>query len=584
MAKYKSIVTTEVGLALVEDSAYMGHAIQFTALKTGNGVYDGTENLAEATDLKNVCQTFGVGSVSKRGSDILVRAAMNNSGVAAGYSITEIGLYATDPDTDTEVLYAIIVAESGNEDYFPPYAEAPTSITLEMYIGLTEAAGAVTFEVLPVAGTYVPVESFNELLDGTTPVGDSNKLGGKDASEYVLQSAVDNIQSMSRATLSTEGWYRVAKFASNFNFHSCDISIVSRYGSDGCSNHQFRVKETHSNARIEPLSTMSSANSAFTKVRLTTDGTNKYVEVYYAFNSSNNVTFQVSQSVMSTYGSNELVYWKAMNFEATSETVSGVTVTTTYNIPSNASPFTTSGGRIKGTVHLGGEELDAQILTYTSKNRQINTMISGDGDFIFQDATNSKRIFESTQNGTNTFNGTANGNLPLSGGTISGDVIIKKSGQPRFFVHSADTDRYGQFYTNAVGQVSIFSSLKSNDVAENQMSLILSPPTDTLANLLRLNRQGTVYKVFGEHNKPSGTYTGNATLRTISTGGIGSVVMIRETGSTNHIFVDKSGFFGVRNSAFVYGSGASTNSACEITLASDFVFNTSGKTYEYQVL
>lgn len=203
MAKYKSIVTTEAGLVLVEDAAYMGHAIQFTALKTGNGTYDGTEDLAAATDLKNVCQTFGVGSVSKKDSDIMVRAAINNSGVTEGYSITEIGLYAMDPFTDMEFLYAVVIAETGNEDYFPPYTEAPTSITLEMVIGITESE-EVTFNVLPMEGAYVPVESFNEqveivrkLISGETTVGNANKLGGKDASEYVQKNS-DSLQTISR--------------------------------------------------------------------------------------------------------------------------------------------------------------------------------------------------------------------------------------------------------------------------------------------------------------------------------------------------------------------------------------------------
>ena len=211
MAKYKSIVTTEAGLVLVEDAAYMGHAIQFTALKTGNGTYDGTEDLAAATDLKNVCQTFGVGSVSKKDSDIVVRAAINNNGVTAGYSITEIGLYATSPDTGQEILYAVVIAETGNEDYFPPYAEAPTSITLEMVIGITESE-EVTFNVLPMEGAYVPVESFNEqvenirkIVSGETPVGNAKQLGGKGASEYFTKGGGDVYNGQSAHPMAIRG-------------------------------------------------------------------------------------------------------------------------------------------------------------------------------------------------------------------------------------------------------------------------------------------------------------------------------------------------------------------------------------------
>ena len=162
MAKYKRIVTTEAGLALLENAAYIGGSIQFTALKVGSGAYDGTEELSAMTALKNVRQTFGVDSVSKRNSDIIVRAVINNNGVTEGYAMTEIGLFASDPDTGAELLYAVIVAEEGNEDYFPPYADAPTSITLEMNIGITESEEAVSFTAAPMEGAYVSAESFNE--------------------------------------------------------------------------------------------------------------------------------------------------------------------------------------------------------------------------------------------------------------------------------------------------------------------------------------------------------------------------------------------------------------------------------------
>ena len=116
------------------------------------------------------------------------------------------------------------------------------------------------------------------------------------------------------------------------------------------------------------------------------------------------------------------------------------------------------------------------------------------------------------------------GFLPLTGGTLNGDVTVSKSGQPRVLVHSTDTDRFGQFYTNSSGQVAIISSLKSDNKTENQTSIVLAPPTDTLANLLRLNKQGTVYKVYGEHNKPTtsdvGITAGTSTPTSLADGAI----------------------------------------------------------------
>ena len=161
MAKYKSIVITNAGLELVA-AAHSGDVIEFTGIKTGNGTYDGSEVLADMTGLKSLKQSFGITGLTSAGAVVKVRSALTNNNLATGYHITEIGLYAMDPSTSTEILYAIAVAESGMEDYLPAYADSPQSITLEIYI---EATGAenVSFTASVIPGIYVTVEDFNDV-------------------------------------------------------------------------------------------------------------------------------------------------------------------------------------------------------------------------------------------------------------------------------------------------------------------------------------------------------------------------------------------------------------------------------------
>ena len=159
MAKYQRIVTTKDGLELLA-KAVAGGTVTFTSIKTGSGTYTGTEDLSTVTDLKSVRQTFGVSSITRTGTQVKLRSVLNNDNLTEGYSMTEIGLYAKNPDTGSDILYAIIVAELA--DYLPPYETAPASITLELYIELTEAENDVIFMAEVIAGTYVPVESFNE--------------------------------------------------------------------------------------------------------------------------------------------------------------------------------------------------------------------------------------------------------------------------------------------------------------------------------------------------------------------------------------------------------------------------------------
>ena len=165
MAKYERIVTTEAGLALLEKAAYIGGTVEFTALKTGDGVYDGSEDLANVTALKNVRQTIGIESVSKRNSVVVARAVLRNNEMTEGYTMTEIGLFAKDPDTSGEILYAVVLAVTGNEDYVPAFEDTPTSMTFELVMDITDSAEAVTFTALPLEGVYVSVETFNEAID-----------------------------------------------------------------------------------------------------------------------------------------------------------------------------------------------------------------------------------------------------------------------------------------------------------------------------------------------------------------------------------------------------------------------------------
>lgn len=161
MAKYKSIVITKAGLALVA-AAHSGDTIEFASIKTGNGIYDGTEVLEDMTDLKSVQQSFGITGITREDTVAKVRSVLTNEGVTEGYYHTEIGLYATDSSTNTEVLYAVVVAEDGMADYFPPYKEFPQSITLEVYVTVSGIEEGVEFTASILADTYVTVQDFED--------------------------------------------------------------------------------------------------------------------------------------------------------------------------------------------------------------------------------------------------------------------------------------------------------------------------------------------------------------------------------------------------------------------------------------
>ena len=166
MAKYKSIVVTNGGLDLVA-AAHNGDTIEFTTIKTGAGVYDGTEVIAEATALKEVKQTLGISGLVKDDNVIKVNTTLSNDGLDAGYSVTELGLYAKD-SSGNEILYAIVVAEPGMEDYIPTYADAPTTVTFELYVDATAYESGVTFQATVIAGTYATPQDVNDAVASMT--------------------------------------------------------------------------------------------------------------------------------------------------------------------------------------------------------------------------------------------------------------------------------------------------------------------------------------------------------------------------------------------------------------------------------
>lgn len=171
MAKYKSIVVTNAGLELIA-AVQSGDTIEFTAVKTGAGVYDGTEVLSELTGLKDLRQTFGVTGITRDETVIKVRSVIDNNGLNVGYNITEIGLFAKNKN-NTEILYAIVVAETGLEDYLPVYSEAPTTITSEMHIDVSSVDSSVEFQATIIPGTYVTVQDFEDYKEQQNRYEDS---------------------------------------------------------------------------------------------------------------------------------------------------------------------------------------------------------------------------------------------------------------------------------------------------------------------------------------------------------------------------------------------------------------------------
>ena len=119
---------TQAGLALLAKSQ-TGKKIFFTRMKIGNGTITDEMNFAELTDLINVIEAIEI-----KASEIIEQedktVALKVSSVAIqkdyDYYFREIGLFAIDPDTEEEILYAYI--NKGEEATYIPKSSSDISI------------------------------------------------------------------------------------------------------------------------------------------------------------------------------------------------------------------------------------------------------------------------------------------------------------------------------------------------------------------------------------------------------------------------------------------------------------------------
>lgn len=133
----------------------------------------------------------------------------------------------------------------------------------------------------------------------------------------------------------SQGWYRIAR-AKSFRQYppdSCIISIKRHYNHIHPEYQRIQFLGAYTKCRFISLSAISGLH-LWDKIRETYDETNGtyYMEIYQN-RSSENVWIISLEETLSTSG---IEYnWKAMAPELTSETVSGVTVLASLDLPAN---------------------------------------------------------------------------------------------------------------------------------------------------------------------------------------------------------------------------------------------------------
>lgn len=147
--------------------------------------------------------------------------------------------------------------------------------------------------------------------------------------------------------------------------------------------------------------------------------------------------------------------------------------------------------------------------------------------------------------------------------------------------------------SDGAGEVLLSITDRTKDTHERYITISDKTKKDFFADSLKyVERDGDAYAVktiFGEHNKPTGSYTGNgsATTRTIDVGGVGGWLGVC-SGSYIIGIITQNGamFFNTTNSTvkcFPVAQAKYMSGVLTISSTDDFL-NKNGSAYHYQVL
>lgn len=163
-ADFNAGVLTTKGLALLAKWQLGTTTPTITRAVIGSGTYASGESIVNRTALK--AQKLSVGISTKyiqNNSTVLLRCVFSNETLTVGFKVTEIGVYAIDPD-EGEILYSMAVtADAANADYLPAYnGTYPSTIVFNYQV---EVGNASSVTIQAGSGAYAPADDFNDLVE-----------------------------------------------------------------------------------------------------------------------------------------------------------------------------------------------------------------------------------------------------------------------------------------------------------------------------------------------------------------------------------------------------------------------------------
>ena len=212
MAQYSRTVLTDAGVILARRMMDETITMEFTRIVTGDGQYSSGEDIAARTALKSQKQSFPLSSRSLTDEDrvlhlkyVISNVNPDSSPLTVGYYVREVGIYAH-VTGESEILYAVAIADADAADYLPEYDELqPSTITMDWFITVGNTEN-ITIQASPSA--YALAEDLADLAEVVDQKLDANGDSKNNTVTFTSSDAAD-----SDVTKST-GWDTVAPLAS----------------------------------------------------------------------------------------------------------------------------------------------------------------------------------------------------------------------------------------------------------------------------------------------------------------------------------------------------------------------------------
>lgn len=163
MAKF-TLSLTSAGTTLL-GKALTAKALVFTKMGLGDGEYTGSAVGKTALTAEKV--RVNIGEIARSGASAILRATVVYADLPSEFKWRELGVYAKDPDTGADVLYAY--ANAGDSYDTIGGTDALREMIVRTRIAITEAAD-VNVTVQSGNTVYVRKEEFDKLAETVTDI------------------------------------------------------------------------------------------------------------------------------------------------------------------------------------------------------------------------------------------------------------------------------------------------------------------------------------------------------------------------------------------------------------------------------